>query len=211
MISAEVLKQFCAPAGSATNPQIESPWLEDGKTVAANGHIMIVADGIIGDVGESTDPLTISYKTIEKKAHQETPQWLRMEDMIREVPAPVPCSHCGGGGTVRASYCDDCDGEGEFRYGRHDYKCEECGGDGLVYEQNGSIDLDCPICDGRKYKYTAHIIGGTLLQVRYLRMIAGLPDCELAVNDDPRLAAMFRFSGGRGWLMPCGPYEAITS
>lgn len=200
------IKQFCATAGYV-HRQINAPWLEDGNTVATNGHIMIVADGMIGDVGESSEPLTISYKPIEKKAHQDNPQFLRLEDLMRDAPAPVLCRECDGVGTVKSAECDDCDGEGEFRHGRHDYECEECGGSGLVPDPDGSVDRVCHLCEGRKYEYATHLVGKTKLQVRYLHMLAGLPDCELSVNDDPRIAAMFRFTGGRGWLMPCGPYK----
>lgn len=193
------LNPFCAKDYDP-RLQLHAPWCEDGKTVASDGSIIIVVDGIIGDAAE---PLTISYKKIEKSAGQPNPKWLRLEELMREVQAPGLCERCRGTGSVEADPCDDCGGNGFFTFGQHDYDCKECGGQGFIEHSLGSADMPCPSCCGTKYKFKTHKIGDTLFQVKYLHMLSSLPGCELSVSDERSAIATFRFTGGRGWLMPC--------
>ena len=79
--------------------------------------------------------------------------------------------------------------------------CGLCLGTGVDLDMEHEGDYACLECYGVGELLAWLFIGGVALNTRYLRMIAGLPGCEIAPAN--RYApAPFRFNGGHGWIMP---------
>ena len=76
--------------------------------------------------------------------------------------------------------------------------CPECGGNGI------SGGCECEECEGGIISETIKVkIGERLLSVRYLRLIAALPNPVVATDGDGMTPMSFKFDGGgEGLLMP---------
>ena len=82
-------------------------------------------------------------------------------------------------------------------------QCRACKGVGR--EEDGD---ECFTCDGLGQVETFKKIGyrGFVWTAKYLRLISGLPHPEFAITSiGGKTAAAFRFDGGCGTLMGCGP------
>ncbi|MEN7429198.1 hypothetical protein VA599_00485 [Chromobacterium sp. TRC.1.1.SA] len=180
------LQQFCASKHDS-RAWLHTPFTVGGKTGASNGHIMIELDAA-GD-------------------HPAPPANFNMAQVLDRIPTagyrPLPalpspvfitCRTCRGQGHGRE--CASCDGEGEFEHHGHDYECKACDGE-------GELAGECPDCNGTGQREASIPvkIGEAFFQLRYLSLIAALPDAEIATAGPSGIAG-FRFNGGRGALMP---------
>lgn len=89
--------------------------------------------------------------------------------------------------------------------------CGACLGSGTVQDENDE-DAECLDCHGSGELLAWVFVGGVALNTRYLRLIADLPDCEIAPASR-HTPALFRFNGGHGWIMPVNvdpPAEAAA-
>jgi hypothetical protein len=77
-------------------------------------------------------------------------------------------------------------------------RCPECNGDGLVTKTPGTT---CGLCEGYGEMQQRIAVGNAGYCIRYLRLLSSLPNIQLAPNGEETMAA-FRFTGGRGFLMP---------
>lgn len=114
------------------------------------------------------------------------------------IPEPDPCFACAG--HCWGHECDTCPNKTA--------SCDD-GCDGFSSAADGPVH--CHVCDGTgEDPYQAQEIGGGVyLAVRYLRLIATLPDAEIAefqIGADPKNTPVyFRFDGGWGAVMPINP------
>ncbi len=82
-----------------------------------------------------------------------------------------------------------------------DPECTHCDGNPAEPDEDGDV-MECYWCEGTGFnKKEAVRVGNAAFAKHYLRLLASLPECEIA----PRGAAekaYFRFKGGVGFLMP---------
>lgn len=133
-----------------------------------------------------------------KQASIEHPTWVRADSVaLRETK----CQKCCGLG--RFDNCDECDGDGSFHHGSHEYDCKNCSGHGHLPHSFGS-NL-CAACRGRGLAFSATEptpfgIRECCLSQRTLGLIQLLPNAEIGSISEER--AFFRFDGGVGVAMP---------
>lgn len=114
--------------------------------------------------------------------------------------ASVRCDVCGG--TGRRSVCDSCHGTGKHfcDHCDHEHKCPDCGGTGQA------TDTRCMHCAGTGF--IDNSIGcivtsrGIIVQRRYVRRMARLPDCVYAHVGSATDPMAFWFAAGCGLVMP---------
>ena len=123
------------------------------------------------------------------------PTW---HDIPAPPPAPGTCPKCHGVSRVKCEACDGCGRvEWEFSYGGRAYDMDA---DCPVCEGEGSEE--CPRCGGQAVLPEPGIeVGRVLINPAYLRIMATLPGCQIAPVDGWN-AAVFRFTGGSGAVMP---------
>lgn len=198
----ELLARFCA---NTLDPReyLLAPFVIGDFVYATNGHIAIrVPRTSAPDITATTDKVPGHLEAMFA-THASTERL----DEIPELPAPIACSTCNG--TGRRHECPDCDGEGEIRYGRHDYECAECRGDGQVSDGEGDATVPCNWCSGSGEAPAQPVkIGSQSYQRRYLALIQSLPGARFTPPDDamkPLAMGYFIFEGGEGVLMPMKP------
>lgn len=82
-------------------------------------------------------------------------------------------------------------------------ECSYCYGSGFLDDDEGDCGLDCIECNGTGF-VVANVsteIGGVIFDLKYIRMVAELPDIEIVIGPIDG-QSFFRFSGGDGALMP---------
>lgn len=83
--------------------------------------------------------------------------------------------------------CDDCEGRGKYGGPKgHVHQCDECEGTGKLM----------PI--------VRVAVGNAEFQQAYLALLGQLPNCQIAVTGSTT-AAVIRFDGGEGLIMPLRP------
>jgi hypothetical protein len=198
MIGNDLLLRFCEVAGGGRS-YLRQPWRVGNRTYATNGHYALRLDGADGD--ESTDPAhKAPTDTIEKLIAEHKPGC--DFGQVPELPPPIPCDTCRGTGRVGSEECDDCDGDGTFYHGRHEYDCKEC--DGRGNQISDGTTHTCPDCCGlgelRSCSRVA--IGCAEGDAAYLRVIDKLPGVKVASGQTKENPIAFVFDGGSGILMP---------
>lgn len=194
------LQRFCGTEDEIRY-YMRRPWCNGDFICATNGHIAIAIPDDGRELNVEGNP-------------REMPNVLKLlSGPILGEFAPMPalpsieecgaCERCKGKGRHRVVPCDECRGAGEVNYGRHAYRCAECRGEGLIGDED--VDAICLACNGfgEAGNPRAHrtVIGKAQFQTRYLRALAALPGCEIAVGG-PKDMAHIRFEGGRGAVMP---------
>lgn len=191
----ELMQRFCARDDDIREP-LRKPWRLNGSIYMTNGHILlrIADDGRdVPDAAGRPDAEVLFKKN------------------VRAEFAPLPnlpskktvglCYQCGGRGVWSAADCEDCNGQGCFDHGNHEYQCKECDGDGRV-EMEGAAESLCDVCDGDG-ESTMHgtDIGDARFATHYLRRLTLLPGLTVSIagETDPMV---FNFDGGAGLLMP---------
>jgi hypothetical protein len=168
----------------------------DGFVYATNGHIAIrVKDDpelLVSDV--------VKFKSLPAMFVKNVDEW----GSIPELPPIIPCKTCKGSGKQYKTRCDECDGDGNFDHGTHNYECKECD-DGWV-ESNVCTEneVTCSTCDGSGEDIFSQPIkvGIQSYQRRYLAMIAALPNSKIELTPELDKVALFTFDGGEGAIMP---------
>jgi hypothetical protein len=197
------IQRFCA-MNSDPREWLRRPWIEDGTTVATNGHIVVRVDtvlqGEIADAPHGTMSGRIP-KVIAAAAHLDAVVSAR--DIAITM---VPCRHCAGEGTVTDRECNECEGEGEFGHGTHWYCCKECDGDGRIIspvKSDAEGATPCDSCHGSGHDFKSYTtVGNSMLANRYLALLQDLPNCRLALPELSDQPVRFDFDGGTGVLMP---------
>jgi hypothetical protein len=178
---------------------LNRPWRRDGKLYATNGHFMIEID----DDGRDAAAFEKQPDCVGIFAKHTPGEFMP----IPPLAAPARCEWCKGHGVCYREACPDCDGNGEFMRGMHEYECKRCEGDGYFLFPTappGEKETRCSACYGlgeevRKDRGTP--VGDLLVATRLLRVLTELPGVEVAVCKAPE-ALWFRFTGGRGLVMP---------
>lgn len=200
------LKLFCGK--DDPRPYLNTPWQEDGSSFASNGHIAIMLDGAPTPSLPPADPNMVGR--VPKLLAQVAANQQAIAIKLPEEPAET-CYRCEGSGFAISQQCEECDGDGWFEHGSHEYDCKDCDGSGehVVSAAQGSPGAaECERCDGHGKLFSRfvdlHAAGTTYkFQEKYLRLINDLPSPRLIVSADRAEAARFEFDGGRGVLMPC--------
>lgn len=184
------IKKFC---GASYDPRkLDRLYRFNGFIYATNGHIAVRIPNSPECACVDDQEWFIGPKI---EAYFAAPAESEYTKFYIELPTPDACDCCDGKGMV--SDCPDCDG-GTFIHGNHEYDCKECDGSGEVPGNK----RDCFSCDGAGLDLRSYIsYGGSGFMHRYMRLIKGLPNIEIAVHPDPIKPAKFRFDGGEGVLM----------
>ena len=182
------LKPFCAV--DDIRDYLNAPFVLDGHTAATNGHILIRVPGVAADVNQSPpEKLVEGIRKMFAGQHGNAVP-------LPSLPKPKKCKTCLGTGWLENGDCDDCNGNGTFMHGRHEYDCEECGGTGKVGRQQcGAYGCNA----GIEREFVK--IGPASFDAHYLRMIAALPNARISVTEKFG-PAWIVFDGGDGLLMP---------
>ncbi len=187
------LSPFCAD-GSCPRTYLHTPWTHLGYRYASNAHIMIRVKSAAD--AETFSPILIAQDAANK-----------FEKSPNAGYAPLPafslgpfCQVCKGSKTVTQRECDDCDGDGTFFRGKHEYDCQNCDTSGFVIlaARRGS-GIRCEDCDGHGHSFKSIAIDGAFFEAYYLSLIDHLPGVMFAV--DKNTIGYFRFNGGSGILM----------
>lgn len=194
------LKNFC----SRHHSDMKTPMRYGTRVVATNGHILVMTTGTGEEYQDA--PTRVANVISEMENGNYSGVVYPIADI--DLPDAINCRLCGGKGHIYKVRCPDCDGEGEFYYGRHWYTCHECDGEGKSTPAEETDDAEkepCYHCDGSGEDFQSVRVGDLHFQRRYLSLLKTLPDCFLEPGGTINDAARFRFDGGVGFLMPCRP------
>jgi hypothetical protein len=198
----KLITRFCATDGDHRE-YLRRPWIENGMTIATNGHLVIAVDRpLAGNIANKpSEKMAGRFAKIAAIDIQEaTTVPLASIDLPKNV-----CYECRGSGFVIKERCGECSGEGDFSRGRWSYTCKECDGDGHLNEagkQDAEGATGCFECNATGTGSGSQEVHGSKFQQRYLALLKLLPEAVLFVGRDPTAAARFEFEGGRGYLMP---------
>ena len=194
------ITQFCS--GKDPRDFMMKPWRSGNWIVASNGHVIVLVPDEGGEY--AAEPEVMEGKIAKFEAeYLGGIEWLDVSSIT--LPDPVKCTDCSGSGYLYVMDCLECDGEGEFEHGSHDYECKECDGAGQVtskWKFDDSKKEPCARCRGSGTTYQPVKVGNTFAQRQYIEKLAKLPNCRLSPDGDHN-PMPFVFDGGRGWLMPC--------
>lgn len=198
------LFKFCDP--NDDRPFVQRPNLVEGMSgmVATNGHLCVV-DTSVKYLGETA----IKNKAIlglEKSFLQHSE--ITIEYQVSTFnPAPKDlyggkCTRCRGKGKHGELIgCGDCDGQGEFEYGSHEYTCKECQGTGEI--ESDLKDVTCEECGGSgQKKDTLTQVGDSMIQSKYYRKIRTLPEVVFYKPEGESHTIYFSWAHGWGAVMP---------
>lgn len=196
------LQQFCS-RGDDPRSYLRQPWTFNGHRYGCNGHILVR----IPAPNEPNEPE--AHELAEKAEQLVLVRAAVSKNYIALPPFPAPkrCLGCGGDGQRLMVKCEDCDGDGYFERGRHEYQCKECDGDGFLdadEDTEGAAMRDCPECRGIGYHSAAAPVADCSYDVIYLRLLANLPGLRICTHGYDH-GAHFAFDGGEGLLMPRRP------
>jgi hypothetical protein len=195
MVSAVDLQQFCARID--IREYLKKPWTRGGFAYGCNGHILVRIPTNEPDAAEG-NPIADKADELLEKAGKAA---------YIALPAFTPprrCLGCGGDGRRLMLQCPDCEGDGYFHRGRHEYECKECEGDGLLDADeatDGAAMHDCPECGGIGYHESSAPVGNAHYSTVYLRQLSMLPNLRICTTGYEK-GAHFVFDGGEGLLMP---------
>jgi len=198
MITQELLQKFCA--ANDYREYIRRPWKVGERVYATNGKYAIRLDSADG---HSVEEITGKRANVEKliAEHVVVSEW----GSVPNLPAKIDCWACRGTGKVRLGECEDCDGNGSFWHGNHDYECQNCDGTGW-HAVDGGAEQDCSHCLGigeelcRRENFTK--VYNATVDGAFLRVIAQLPNVKVSSGKTATDPIMFEFDGGCGLLMP---------
>ena len=170
---------------------------------ASNGHIMVSMPDD-GTVEINKDINSKDPNNFEKVLARDTwPQDGFIPFSIPDTELKKCNKCCGTGKHPEKMDCDDCDGNGWFNHGRHEYDCKECDGDGKINADSDKI-VDCEDCKGTGVGYTlTKMPDGRLFNFQYLKKIEALPNVTYLPDTKLDGYMRFKFEGGCGLLMPC--------
>jgi hypothetical protein len=209
----EILHQhFCCDSNREPRSYMHTPHIVCGRICATNGHWIGALDQLpaadhglpLLDVQRGYDPSNILQAV-----------YAYTGDFVPATTIGIrteKCTRCRGTGRAIYVGCFECDGNGYFVHGSHDYKCKECHAEGEIVQ--AGTGPTCRLCHGVgrapvRIKSSTHGDPSTersasSIYVAALRAIGG----EISVTTVRSPASEFyvlRFPGGHGALMPmCG-------
>lgn len=193
------LTRFCGPKDE--RPCLAVPHPVPGGAVASNGHILILVDGAEVAQPNEAERLTESIAANVAKMLDQA----RLHDFADAIPAMSlsldnyeECTRCDGNGYVKEVPCQDCDGEGQFMRGRHEYTCQQCDGSGVETFWDAE-QTRCPECGGSQVEQDAVKFGANAthgINTKYLHLLQSLPECVVSWATDEWI--VYRFTGGCG-------------
>lgn len=170
----ETLKRFCGDRN-----ELSVPWFDGDHTIATNGHVLIRVRGMVDGAEADTTGRPATAYLFDKSA--TPPEWFPIPDVTPEpIPTEEVCQECGGEGYTTCPHCGQ------------DMECDKCDGTGRIMPRH----KDKPVK-----------VGPCFYSDRYLHLIKTvIPDAEIgpipSSNEWSFTAALIRFSGGDGLLMP---------
>lgn len=197
----ETLQKFCSQ--SHWKADYNSPFSYEGKTYATDGFLLIRLDEEV----EGVRPFfKFPYDTIQNCFTQPLREFSPLGQFESEE-VREECRHCEGTGKITT--CPECDGSGELEldsgYNFYGVECQTCEGTGQYSDPNG--EEDCENCDGKGVMSVRKLvtIGQSNFDNRLLnKLIQNLPtEAKIAPALEPMRAAVLRWSGGEGLIMPC--------
>lgn len=208
-MSAVDLQRFCAvndPRNWLNTPSVLGP-----NAIGCDG-FMVIAIPRTEDHANLPDAGALMPKaleTIERAAafSDSAAATIVATDVV--VEPGDQCLACKGHGRAKTTSCDDCEGDGFFWHGRHEYECQSCNGCGNVSEPTESPDgVQCHHCRGSgvifSHRACVHCFGDEKFGIapKYLLLLQSLPGCRMAADFGPEPIIAFRFDGGHGVVMP---------
>lgn len=200
---------------------MHEPFNVAGGTGASNGHILAwLSEASFGGPLGPKESESIERLIVQAKADAVDPnaQWIAV-DTIRT--SSRKCAQCEGTGVVQVIECEDCDGDGYFQHGSHDYDCKECNGVG--HKNETGIGERCDECGGSgksevgqpsSYGVPRQLDGrGFTVQSHFISQMRKLPGCKIKRYDSHQTTGLtFVFDGGVGVVMPSmkNPIEAAA-
>jgi hypothetical protein len=182
------LQKFCADGDFRR--YLNNPFMQGEYAVASNAEIAIRTTEFEGEYPAKEDKWVDISAVIDRACKSELP----MLPIPADLPPTKLCPDCDRKDWYAKETCDDCNGEGTFEHGRHEYDCKNCDGE-------GEIKAQCLKCGGKGYLIEAVQIGDAHFSSSYLALLADLPGIAIAPNGKDG-AAYFKFDGGDGVLMP---------
>lgn len=181
---------------------INDPFNSLGGTGATDGRILVwLAGENFGKRLSKPEAIERVLARAQADALDPDAQWIAVET-IRT--SSRKCKQCDGTGVVRIMDCEDCDGDGSFYHGGHEYDCKEC--DGAGSKNATGIGDQCDECEGSGKSEIAqpssYAIGNHTVASNYITMMRKLPGCKIKRHADHRDGATFVFDGGIGVVMP---------
>lgn len=182
---------------------MEKPFVFQGKTYATDGYLLVRVEGELEGVPSCPE---FPLEKIQENFNSPLRETLLLNqfetDEVRET-----CNHCKGNGKV--TICPECEGSGEIEldsgYNFYSVECQTCGGTGEYSDPDG--DETCENCDGEGSVSIRKLvtIGQSNFDNRLLnKLIQNLPaETEIAPAQEPMKAAVLRWLGGEGLIMPC--------
>jgi hypothetical protein len=174
-------------------------------TAASNGHLFVwINDPAPASLSSAmptstADRLRAVLSAAQASAEAAGP-WVAATEVRIEDRA---CRRCDGLGSLTATACGECEGDGYFYRGRHEYECMECEGSGEIAKP-GLEGFACEACSGSRLAPGPSSIGGGGLTIQnsYILKLRTLPDCQI-LDDvvDGMFCFCFRFVGGVGAVM----------
>jgi hypothetical protein len=197
----DTLQKFCSKFHWKN--QYNSPFTYQGKTYATDGYTLVRIPGELKGVQEYSEFL---HDSIQKNFDQPLLEPLSLEQFESE-DAKETCYHCGGKG--RITTCPECEGSGTIEldsgHNYYEVECQTCGGSGEYSDPDG--DDVCDVCDGEGEISIRKLvmIGNSTFDNRLInKLIRYLPaETEILPAQEPMRAAVLRWPGGEGLIMPC--------
>ena len=197
----ETLQKFCSQ--SHWKADYNSPFTYEGKTYSTDGYLLVRLEGEVEGVRSFSE---FPYDTIQNCFTQPLKEFSSLSQFESEE-VWEECSHCEGTGKI--TICPECEGSGELEldsgYNFYNVECETCGGTGQYSGLDG--EEDCENCDGKGVVSVRKLvaIGASNFDNRLLnKLIQNLPpDAQIAPAQEPVGAAVLRWVGGEGLIMPC--------
>ena len=211
-IDYDTLHTFCA----VNDPRawLNHPLRIEDCVVATNGHIAVAtpwndAQHAGRQYSTAPDEARLAEKVCAARAAASTPggTWKSVTDIQICID---PCLLCEGSGNVTKKTCPDCDGEGCFAHGHHDYDCKQCEGDGFTVTPRG--DKPCKECFATGLTQALSDFdaldewGPKAANTIYVAALRKLPLAQLRAELEAG-AFPIRFDGGFGLLMPMLKHE----
>lgn len=206
------LTPFCGKGDVRT--YLNAPFAIAGGTGASNGLILVwLAEEICGTlIGPKEAEFLGRLEQLIVRAKSDwndaDSQWVSVETIYTVTHK---CPHCDGTRLVSIAHCDDCDGEGSFWHGNHEYDCKNCEGAGEAKETG--FGEPCDECEGTgksglrepcsfgfagQFDHDSWTVESALVS-----RLRKLPGCRIKRYDSrPSEGLTFVFDGGVGIVMP---------